>query len=704
MSHPGFVAACLLALWATAAFCGQVPPAGQGTESRPAAGAIEPGVQRATPVGASACASCHAEIHAAWKGGRHSRMIQPATAATVLGDFSQTRLTLHGKPYRLRAANGELYITESSLTGKPQEHHVDYTLGSRRIQHYLTTIDSGRIIVLPPSWDVQRQRVVRQHGHRPARTKTTGTPVQQWNKNCVGCHVSQQDNNYRPATRNLRDGVDRLRHLVRALPWPRQRARARYSRSRAAATGDRAIVRPTRLDPGDEQHDLRAVPFAARRRRTRLHRRRGLLRLLHAAARVRHRARNRTRPTGPTAGRGVSRTTRSGCGRARASCKGGATCTTCHHDPHLPDVDQNPQLAPRNNALCTQCHAAIGAALTAHTRHAAGSAGSSCVECHMPKTVVSIKATMRDHTIGLPAPENTVAFGIPNACTECHTHELGTVGRRGDGEMVAERTQSAGLERAAAFSAARSGKPEALPRLLAIAGDADQGPLMQANALGYLRNYPDARAQSTLIEALGAEHPLLVWWPHRARVDPALKPRCCGRWTTRPGQCAYPRSSRWSTAASAAGSGSRSLRARQRRVRRAGKDARRRSGDPGRPRTGAPAEWRSRTRLAGADECSRPSRRPSAGASVINVPDTVGYTGAEGVRRVGAAGWSSSFGRRAIVSTHCHNESRPRHGEHSRRHQAGSPPGRGPRSTGLGERAGNASLEEVVMALRTRAG
>ena len=38
----------------------------------------------------------------------------------------------------------------------------------------------------------------------------------------------------------------------------------------------------------------------------------------------------------------------------------------------------------------------------------------------MPKTVISIKATIRDHTIGLPAPENTVAFGIPNACSECH--------------------------------------------------------------------------------------------------------------------------------------------------------------------------------------------------------------------------------------------------------------------------------------------
>ena len=126
------------------------------------------GHDRATPIGAAACAACHPKMHQDWTRGRHSRMVQPATAATALGDFSQTRLTLHGKPYRLRAENGQLFITESSLTGKPVEHRVEYTLGSRRIQHYLTTIDRGRIVVLPPTWDVRASRVVRQRGHHPA--------------------------------------------------------------------------------------------------------------------------------------------------------------------------------------------------------------------------------------------------------------------------------------------------------------------------------------------------------------------------------------------------------------------------------------------------------------------------------------------------------------------------------------------------------
>ena len=89
-----------------------------------------------------------------------------------------------------------------------------------------------------------------------------------------------------------------------------------------------------------------------------------------------------------------------------------------------------------------------------------------------------------------------------------------------------------------------------------------------------------------------------------------------------------------------------------------------------------------------------------AGASVINVPDTVGYTEpkeyADVVRKV-----VKLVGRRAIVSTHCHNDLGLATANTLAAIQAGA---RQVEVTvnGLGERAGNASLEEVVMALRTR--
>ncbi|MGH2444547.1 MAG: 2-isopropylmalate synthase [Candidatus Limnocylindria bacterium] len=92
----------------------------------------------------------------------------------------------------------------------------------------------------------------------------------------------------------------------------------------------------------------------------------------------------------------------------------------------------------------------------------------------------------------------------------------------------------------------------------------------------------------------------------------------------------------------------------------------------------------------------------TAGASVINVPDTVGYTEpkeyAGVIRQV-----VKLVGRRAIVSTHCHNDLGLATANTLAAIQAGA---RQVEVTvnGLGERAGNASLEEVVMALRTRPG
>src|SRR4051794_34672692 len=104
-----------------------------------------PTQDQAASVVANVCASCHKDVHDEWKSGRHSKMIQPAVAGSVIGDFSRTHLTLRGQPFQLRAADGAYYIIESNITGKPREHRVDYTLGSRRIQHYLTTIENGRI-------------------------------------------------------------------------------------------------------------------------------------------------------------------------------------------------------------------------------------------------------------------------------------------------------------------------------------------------------------------------------------------------------------------------------------------------------------------------------------------------------------------------------------------------------------------------------
>ena len=89
-----------------------------------------------------------------------------------------------------------------------------------------------------------------------------------------------------------------------------------------------------------------------------------------------------------------------------------------------------------------------------------------------------------------------------------------------------------------------------------------------------------------------------------------------------------------------------------------------------------------------------------AGATTVNIPDTVGYAiPAEFGRLVGRV--VELVGSAATVSVHCHNDLGLATANTLAAVQAGA---RQVEVTinGLGERAGNASLEEVVMALRTR--
>jgi len=89
---------------------------------------------------------------------------------------------------------------------------------------------------------------------------------------------------------------------------------------------------------------------------------------------------------------------------------------------HAGDVRGQLTEEKKTNAACTQCHARYteAAPLLAHTRHAGGSPGSLCYNCHMPQVVYGVMARHRTHEITSPQPEETVRFAKPNACNLCH--------------------------------------------------------------------------------------------------------------------------------------------------------------------------------------------------------------------------------------------------------------------------------------------
>jgi predicted CXXCH cytochrome family protein len=106
-------------------------------------------------------------------------------------------------------------------------------------------------------------------------------------------------------------------------------------------------------------------------------------------------------------------------------CSSKLSCVHCH-DPHGEDP-KSALLAlegEKGDALCSSCHRDLrqAEALRAHTHHAADSAGSHCLNCHMPKKNLGLAYELtRYHRIGSPTDRERVEGDRPLECALCHT-------------------------------------------------------------------------------------------------------------------------------------------------------------------------------------------------------------------------------------------------------------------------------------------
>ncbi len=459
--------------------------------------------------GAAACAKCHAAIHREWSGSRHAKMMQPATKSSVTGDFGVGKAVLRGSTYLLAERDGSYYITESDLARKPWEHRIDYTLGSRRVQQYLTTMPDGSIVVLPATWDALRKKWIHDlDAANPEESPNDVVPI--WNKTCYSCHVSRGQKNFDPEGPRYRTAWQSLGVDCESCHGPGSRHAAKPARDN--------IVNPARLDAArstmvcaqcHSSRDIYADGFPA-----------GADYYDSFMPVMEYRLPAYQDPAFWPDGRPRWFANDSvALWQSQCFLKGRATCITCHAGSH------NPQPRADANAVCAGCHKAVVANLPAHTHHAPKSAGSSCVECHMPPTVTGLNAHMRDHSIGIPVPENTVTHGIPNACNLCHQDKDAAWASQQMTAWYGAKTRQRWIRRAHAFTQARQESAAAIPALLEILSDPSGGPWIRANAAGYLGSFPnDPTAYGALLRAFTDPEPLV-----RATAASAIRPRAAQR-------------------------------------------------------------------------------------------------------------------------------------------------------------------------------
>ncbi|MFQ5744497.1 MAG: HEAT repeat domain-containing protein [Acidobacteriota bacterium] len=490
------------------------------TRSKPSV----PEVDFSDYIGAEACKSCHPDQYVEWKASRHSKMLQPATPTGVQAPFAHGNLRYRGRLYRFVREGNRFFMDEERRGLPPLRHKVEYTLGNRRIQHYITRQPNGALVLLPPTWDVLRRKWFPLDEVVP-----TGAPVvepfQVWNRHCFGCHVSQERRNFD------------AEKLTYDTSWVDFGNNCENCHGPARAHTEYALAKERGEDPppvANPKHLKRPLmPFGGPARVevcARCHLNRYQMAygyqpgepffdyFLPAALYT-------DLPDAPVPiyfldGRSRRLTSNNSWGIWLSRCfqEGQIGCMDCHRNLHSINIDDNPQLRPEvaNAELCSRCHPQIVDKVEEHSHHPASSEGSSCLACHMPRTVAGLNAPepVRNHSLAVPVPENSRDYGIPNACNlSCHTDKgpewSAEKNRSWYGELKDRPSPMRWRRRAAAFSAQRRGEPRALELLLEIVRDQDEPFLLRASSAGYLRQYAEESSLQGLADALKDPHPMV---------------------------------------------------------------------------------------------------------------------------------------------------------------------------------------------------
>jgi predicted CXXCH cytochrome family protein len=185
-----------LATMAGTTGCGASRPAGRAvaggapTVSLPAR--VRSNILRADYAGSARCASCHAEITAAWRGAPMHLMTRLPEGARVRAPFDGATFRFKDDSARLTEKDGTRFVELTSASGGRHLYRVTRVIGGRYREDFagveVGASDAERELILPISY-VFETKSFRLKGYSVLVTERPGLHAGGvWNQTCVFCH------------------------------------------------------------------------------------------------------------------------------------------------------------------------------------------------------------------------------------------------------------------------------------------------------------------------------------------------------------------------------------------------------------------------------------------------------------------------------------------------------------------------------------
>lgn len=411
-------------------------------------------------LGSESCQECHEDYHQSWHTSYHRTMTQPVTPATAPASIINGGVVeVQGQRYKFSRRDDDLLVefNDPIANGKRMTRRLVLMTGSHHMHvfWYESGLDKTPAQLQIMYYIDQQRWIPRKSAFLRPPDLEKENELGRWNEICCNCHATHPRT--RPPAANQQNWDTRVSDFgitCEACHGPGEAHVAFHRLDLDDQTqSEDPIVNPmnlpvsTRSDMCGQCHGMMMVSIdsAADKEQYFTHGRQfrpgdrldkaTFLRVVRASQE--HQASDTFRRfnalPGVTVGHfwpdGQLRVTgRDYSGMIESKCfqQGELSCLSCHtmhqQDRTLQSEWKDDQLLPnmRGDAACLQCHSEYQSLGTEHTHHPIDSAGSRCMNCHMPHTVYGILKSSRSHTISSPSVATSVQTGRPNACNLCH--------------------------------------------------------------------------------------------------------------------------------------------------------------------------------------------------------------------------------------------------------------------------------------------
>jgi len=420
-------------------------------------------------VGNRSCQECHPHEHAMWHQSYHRTMTQRVTPASVLGEFDGASVSAFGDSYRHIQQDDKFFVEMLDPFWKGAgdaplvRRELVMSTGSHHMQVYwYESGDHRTVIQAPMAYLLEEQRWV------PVQSTFLKPPLESmshvvggWNQACNMCHATGSrpglhdpqavdtqvsefgiaceachgpGENHVHSQREIAAGNSGEANITDAIFNPGT-ADARVSSQACGQCHGIWVARTPQQFEQWKEHGFEYRPGGD------LNARRYVMTGVESED-VRHAAgqlqadpnflRDRFWSDGMVriSGREYNGLVRSPCYEHGDPDRGIMQCTSCHQmhpassNGKAPSGWNNDQLSPslveNGNSACLQCHEELGEQIEQHTHHGVDSAGSQCMNCHMPHTTYGLYKAIRSHQVSSPSVQSSLNTGRPNACNQCH--------------------------------------------------------------------------------------------------------------------------------------------------------------------------------------------------------------------------------------------------------------------------------------------